>query len=143
MSGKQLHTLFVYGSLRRGFQNPAYEYISNYFTLLGPATTPGALYDMGSYPAALPGTGTAVITGELYTIKNENEFDWAIAQIDDYEGLNPEATETPLYRRSTATVQLTDGTTVEAWIYWYNGDITGRPVIESGDVFEFMQKKQP
>lgn len=46
--------LFVYGTLRSGFQSPAYSYISRYFTLIGEAKVKGRLYDLGDYPAAVP-----------------------------------------------------------------------------------------
>ena len=46
--------LFVYGSLRKEFGHPAYEYLSNYFHLIGPARVKGLVYDLGEYPAALP-----------------------------------------------------------------------------------------
>jgi hypothetical protein len=27
-------------------------------------------------------------------------------------------------------------------VYWYNGDVTGKPVIESGDVLEYLNNKK-
>ena len=42
---------------------------------------------MGEYPAALPTTEDKFIIGELYKIKNEDEFGWAMGQLDDYEGV--------------------------------------------------------
>ena len=79
--------LFVYGSLRSGFHHPAYEYISRYFKLVDNAKIKGVLYDMGEYPAAIPTNEENFIIGELYTIINADEFSWAIAQLDDYEGI--------------------------------------------------------
>jgi gamma-glutamylcyclotransferase (GGCT)/AIG2-like uncharacterized protein YtfP len=141
MNDSQLYTLFVYGSLRQGFQSEAYSYISRYFTLLGEAKVKGRLYDLGAYPAALPSADEFFITGELYQIKNEDEFNWAIGQIDDYEGLDTEAGETPMYRRDIARAVLADGSQADAWIYWYNGSVEGKPVIESGDVLEYMKSR--
>jgi gamma-glutamylcyclotransferase (GGCT)/AIG2-like uncharacterized protein YtfP len=135
-----LNQLFVYGSLRSGFRHPAYEYISRYFTLVGDAKVKGYLYDMGNYPVAVPTKDDAFIVGELYVLNNENEFSWALAQLDDYEGVNAEEGETPHYRREPATVFLNDAET-DAWIYWYNGDITGQPIVSSGDVLQFFQQK--
>jgi gamma-glutamylcyclotransferase (GGCT)/AIG2-like uncharacterized protein YtfP len=132
--------VFVYGSLRSGFQHPAYAYISRYFTLLTEAKVNGRLYDMGEYPAAMPSDATSFITGELYQINHPDEFDWAIAQLDDYEGLNTEQGETPLYRREQVTVHTAQGDT-QAWIYWFNGDVSGKTVIESGDVLQYIQQK--
>ena len=132
--------LFVYGSLRSGFHHPAYQYISEFFTLVGDAKTRGLLYDMGEYPAAVPTTEDKFIIGELYKIKNEDEFGWAIGQLDDYEGVVIEEGETPLYRREKTTVFIHDHTQ-EAWIYWFNSDINNRPIIESGDLLEYWKQK--
>lgn len=134
--------LFVYGSLRSGFHHPAYQYISRYFTLLSEGTVKGTLYDMGEYPAAVPdGHTNKYIIGELYRINHPEEFDWAMAQLDDYEGLNTENNERPLYRREMAAVFLVGGGTEQAWVYWFNGDVRGKPIVDSGDVLQYMHQK--
>ena len=135
------HQLFVYGSLRSGFNHPAYAYISNHFELVGSAKVKGKLYDLGSYPAALPTEDEFYILGELYHLKEAMEFSWAIAQIDDYEGVNPEPGEPAQYIRETTQVFINDETT-NAWIYWYNNDVSGKPQITSGDVLEYLQQKK-
>lgn len=132
--------LFVYGSLRSGFNSDAYQYISRYFSFVANAKVKGKLYDLGEYPAALPTDENFFIVGELYWLKNEEEYNWAIEQLDDYEGLNVEAGEKPLYRREIATI-FADNKTAEAWIYWYNNDIEGMPFIKSGDVLEYKKLK--
>ncbi|MES2331584.1 MAG: gamma-glutamylcyclotransferase family protein [Bacteroidota bacterium] len=132
--------VFVYGSLRSGFHHPAYEYISRYFRLVSDAKVKGSLYDMGEYPAAVPTEKDQFIIGELYRINNPEEFEWAIAQLDDYEGLNVEHGDTPLYRREQTIVYANEGQT-SAWIYWFNGDTAGKTHIESGDTLEYMKNK--
>lgn len=133
--------LFVYGSLRSGFQHPAYTYISRYFTLQGTAKVNGELFDMGEYPAAVPTDKPAWIIGELYTIQKTEEFSWAIGQLDDYEGINGEPDEPQLYRRDKTIVHLNDQQ-IEAWIYWYNGSVAGRPKIECGDLLVYIQQQK-
>ena len=135
------YQLFVYGSLRRGFHSTAYEYISRFFSFIAEAKVKGKLFDMGEYPAAVPTTENIFITGELYTIKQENEFSWAIGQLDDYEGLNVEAGEVQLYRRELTEVYF-DNKITHAWIYWYNADVKGRPLIDSGDLMKYIQGKK-
>ncbi|NCI47809.1 gamma-glutamylcyclotransferase family protein [Sediminibacterium soli] len=130
--------LFVYGSLRKGFHHPAYEYISRYFRFAGDARVKGKLYDLGSYPAALPTEEDSFITGELYCINTPDEFDWAIAQLDDYEGLNTENGEPSLYRRDTVTVYLNDATET-AWIYWYNRPVNEQTRIPTGDLLAYLR----
>ncbi|HXL56061.1 MAG TPA: gamma-glutamylcyclotransferase family protein [Chitinophagaceae bacterium] len=135
------HQIFVYGSLRKGFHHPAYNYISRYFSFVSNARVKGVLSDMGDYPAAAPVTGESFIIGELYTIKNEEEFLWAIEQLDDYEGLHVEEGEKPLFRREITDVYISENKKTQAWVYWFNGDATGKPVIASGDVLEYLQQK--
>ena len=135
-----IHQVFVYGSLRSGFHHPAYEYISRYFTLEAEAKVKGRLYDMGEYPAAVATDDPVFIIGELYRINHHDEFAWAIAQLDDYEGINTEPGETAFYKRELVTVYLT-GKITPAWIYWFNGDVNGKPLIESGDVLQYIAQK--
>ncbi|MFM2139571.1 MAG: hypothetical protein RJA57_1878 [Bacteroidota bacterium] len=141
MANAGIYHLFVYGSLRSGFQSPAYDYISRFFELVGPATACGRLYDLGSYPAGIPSEGEDRIVGELYQIKAESEFSWAIGQLDDYEGVDPEEGETALYRRAITRIRYAGGD-MAAWIYWYNGDVTGTPRIDSGDLLSYLNSKK-
>ena len=141
MANPGVYQLFVYGSLRSGFRSPVYEYISRFFTLVGEAKAKGKLYDLGDYPAAIPVSEDFFILGELYTIKNEQEFSWAMAQLDDYEGVNVEANEERLYQRKITDVFINDLAT-SAWVYWYIGDVTGKPVIASGDILEYLNNKK-
>jgi gamma-glutamylcyclotransferase (GGCT)/AIG2-like uncharacterized protein YtfP len=140
MTNKNVFYLFVYGSLRSGFHNPAYEYVSRYFNFVDKARVKGKLFDLGEYPAAIPVESNDFIIGELYLIKNESEFSWAIGQLDDYEGVNVEEGETQLYRRELTDIFI-DKNIVKAWIYWYNGDVSGKPVVGSGDILEYFNKK--
>ena len=141
MKHPEVYQLFVYGSLRSGFRSPAYEYISRYFDLIGEAKVKGKLFDLGEYPAAKSTDENKFIIGELYKIRSENEFAWAIGQLDDYEGVHVGFDETQLYRRDITEVYVGD-TITKAWIYWYHGDLNDKPVIESGDVLQYMEQKK-
>lgn len=140
MSDHGIYHLFVYGSLRSGFKSAAYEYISRFFDYVADAKVRGKLYDLGEFPAGIPTNEDAFIIGELYVIKNQPEFSWAIGQLDDYEGVTTEPGEVQLYRRELTDTVL-NNKTIKAWIYWYNGDMGGRPPIPSGDMMEYLQKK--
>ncbi|MEO8404015.1 MAG: gamma-glutamylcyclotransferase family protein [Chitinophagaceae bacterium] len=140
MATNNNHHLFVYGSLRSGFHSPAYEYISRYFDLVSEAKVKGRLYDMGEYPAAVPVNDDTFIVGELYVVKKESEFSWAIGQLDDYEGITTEDGHQPLYKRELADIYVNDKT-IAAWIYWYSADVSGRPEIASGDLMEYIHQK--
>lgn len=141
MKNQEVYQLFVYGSLRSGFHSPAYEYISRYFDIVGNAKVKGELFDLGTYPAAKPTDNNKFIIGELYRIRNEKEFAWAIGQLDDYEGVNAAFDEMQLYRRELTEVHV-DNKVTNAWIYWYIGDVKDKPVIDSGDVLQYMEQKK-
>jgi gamma-glutamylcyclotransferase (GGCT)/AIG2-like uncharacterized protein YtfP len=134
------HQIFVYGSLRSGFEHPMFRYVSHYFHFVGHAKVKGLLYDLGEYPAAVPCKEEKYIIGEVYAIKNSDEFSYAIAQLDDYEGVHSEEGFS-LYRRELTEVDLEDGKT-EAWIYWYNSLVEGCPLVASGDVLQYLAEKK-
>jgi gamma-glutamylcyclotransferase (GGCT)/AIG2-like uncharacterized protein YtfP len=140
MKDQGVYRLFVYGSLRSGFKAPAYEYISRFFSFVGDATVKGKLFDLGTYPGGVPSTDESYIVGELYTIKHESEFSWAMGQLDDYEGISAEPGEPQLYKRELADVFI-NNTSAAAWIYWYNGDVQDKPLIESGDMIQYLREK--
>lgn len=134
--------LFVYSSLRSGFQHPAYAYISKYFTLEGEALVKGKLYDLGNQIVGIPTQENEFVKGELYTIKEPTEFSWALAQLDDYEGImNHEENVLPLYIRALNTVYI-NGIEVKAWIYWFNRTVQDGKLIESGDILAYLQAKK-
>jgi len=141
MKDPGIFQLFVYGSLRSGFKSQMYEYISRYFTYAGEARVRGKLFDMGSYPAGVPSRDNSFITGELYKLNREADFSWVFGQLDDYEGVNVEADEMQLYRREIAEVFINNSVT-HAWIYWYNGDVSGKLLIASGDLMQYHREKK-
>ncbi len=138
MESKKSGYLFVYSSLREGFRSNEYDYISRYFSFEGRAKVKGILSDLGHNPVATPTSENHFIKGELYRIINEDEFSFAIGQLDDYEGVTAEADETLFYQREIATVYKEDASEVYAWIYWYKGNVEGKPRIASGDVLEYI-----
>lgn len=134
------YNLFVYGSLRSGFKHDAYQYMAQYFTLIGPAKVKGVLYDMGAYPVALPAAEDVFIQGELYNIARPEEFSYAIGQLDDYEGVNAEEGEAAFYKREATTVYC-NGQQYTAWVYWFTGNTNGLPQIIHGDVLQYLKEK--
>lgn len=132
--------LFVYSSLRSGFQHPAYAYISKYFMLESEAQVKGKLFDLGNNIVGVPADENVFIKGELYLIKNLDEFSWALAQLDDYEGINGEEGETPLYIRNITKAYFNHHQE-EAWVYWFNQPVTNGKLIESGDLLAYLLEK--
>jgi gamma-glutamylcyclotransferase (GGCT)/AIG2-like uncharacterized protein YtfP len=135
------HNLFVYGSLRSGFKNPAYEYLTRYFIYNGEGLVKGKFYDNGDFPVAIPSNNEDMIVGELYSLKTAEEFSWAFEQLDDYEGLHVEVGEKALYKRAEVEVYQVDKV-IPAWIYWFAGSIDGYDAIASGDLINYVQQKR-
>jgi gamma-glutamylcyclotransferase (GGCT)/AIG2-like uncharacterized protein YtfP len=130
------HQLFVYGSLRSDSQHPAHAYISKHFVLLGQARIKGKVYDLGEYPGAVATAEQCYIIGELYVLKEGEDFQWVITKLDNYEGVNEEP---PLYQRETTQVFINNEATT-AWMYWYNQPVDGKTWIISGDVMQYQQQ---
>ncbi len=77
------------------------------------------MYDLGWYPAILPGEG--VVSGELY------EVDWAtLLLLDEVEEEGEE------YERRLLSVELEDGRREEAFVYVYRKGIHGQPRVQEG-----------
>ena len=132
--------LFVYSSLRKGFRQSAYDYLTQFFRLVSPGKIKGILSDLGDQVVATPVEEGAFILGELYLLNVENGS-YVFGQLDDYEGLVVEENESVWYRRELTKVFLEDGSMVEAWVYWYNGEVEGKPIIPSGDVLDYVRSK--
>lgn len=103
--------LALYGTLRRG--EPAFRRLGLGACLrfAGPCVIPGALYDLGDYPALLAEAGE--VTGELYKV-----VDASVMQgLDAFEGVVPRRPAASLYLREQIRL-LTPRVT--AWVYVYN-----------------------
>jgi len=142
MESSSFNQLFVYSSLRQGFLNKTCDYVSKYFSFVSEAKVKGIFSDVGGSAVYTPALDNSFIKGELYRLNNEKDFSWAFGQLDDYEGMISGPEEKPLYRRELTAVYRPDGGITEAWIYVYKGDVTGAPVINSGDVLEYIKSKK-
>jgi gamma-glutamylcyclotransferase (GGCT)/AIG2-like uncharacterized protein YtfP len=119
--------LFVYGTLRPPRPDTPADDVRYYPQIAAairhhtPATLTGAtLYDMGPYPALVPGEG--VVRGDLLQLDAAT-----LAVADRIEG------HPAYYRRGAVTVQTADGE-MTAWVYWAPpGLTTGKPRITNGD----------
>ena len=119
--------LFVYGTLMRGYDNPAAKLLSRDASFCGEARCQGRLYLVTYYPALVrsdePGD---IVFGELFCLQSP-EASFAI--LDEYEGC---ALPQPRYLRRLLPVTREDGSVVEAWTYIYNRPVTQLKRIASG-----------
>jgi gamma-glutamylcyclotransferase (GGCT)/AIG2-like uncharacterized protein YtfP len=114
--------LFVYGTLRRGCDNPFARLLSERGQFVCAARVRGRIYDFGAYPGATrDGQPGETIRGEIFHLGEPGSL---LAALDEYEGAE--------YERAIATAGLDDGRAIDCWIYWYAGAAAGS-VIASGD----------
>jgi len=136
MESSMSKQLFVYSSLRKGFHQHTHDYISRFFSFVSPAKVKGIVTDVNGELFATAGDGTSFIEGELFKLNDEHDFSYVFGQLDDYEGLVVEQGERPLYRRELIKVYAPGEADINAWIYWYNGDVTGKPVITAENIVD-------
>ncbi len=123
--------LFVYGTLRRGFERHHHlERLGASFQ--GEARVAAQLVDLGRSPGALPASGDGEwVHGELFQLR-QPEPD--LQALDRVEGFNPSAPKRSEYWRATAEVILESGERERAWIYWLAARAAaGRRRIAGGD----------
>ena len=119
--------LFVYGTLMRGYDNPAAKQLSGSAEFCGAARCRGRLYLVTYYPAlVLSDDAGDIVSGELFSLHSPKT---SFAILDDYEGC---ALPQPRYLRQLLPVTRADGSTVEAWTYVYNRPVAKLKRIASG-----------
>jgi gamma-glutamylcyclotransferase (GGCT)/AIG2-like uncharacterized protein YtfP len=120
--------LFVYGTLRRLSPHPMAKFLAERATFVGEGTVVGRLYNLGRYPGMTEAaSGANRVVGDVYQLTDEN----TICDLDRYE--NDESPLPSYFERGTSNVTLTDGTTIEAMVYWFRGPVAEFQRIESGD----------
>lgn len=105
--------------------------LSSQLQLIATGKVKALLYDLGEYPGAVK-SGETQIAGDVFAIVDGS----VLALLDDYEGDE--------YDRQKTMVDLSSGETIEAWIYWYKGELAGRQPLSGGDYIAYLknQKRQ-
>ena len=129
--------VFFYGTLMTPFNRTGRLRIDEHLAFKGRGSIAAALFDLGIYPAAVPATDSRV-RGEVYELTDPVA---ALRSLDELEGYRPGDQETSLYTRMRTPVSMDDGTTVEAWAYFYNAPLGRAEKIESGDYLEHLKAR--
>jgi gamma-glutamylcyclotransferase (GGCT)/AIG2-like uncharacterized protein YtfP len=129
--------VFFYGTLMTPFNRTAQLHIDQHLMFRGRGTIAAALFDLGIYPAAVP-DGDSRVCGEVYELINQRIV---LDALDELEGYRPGEPESSLYMRALTPVTLEDGSTVDAWAYFYNAPLGRAERIESGDYLEYLRVK--
>lgn len=129
--------VFVYGTLRSGFDNPGRDVLTTHGRFVGEARAEGRLHDLGAYP------GMVVAFDEGWTVRGEvhelvHEPERGLTRLDRYEGARG---SDPLpYERRKVPIRLADGDTLEAWTYVWTEDPPAGSLVESGDWVEHLEE---
>jgi gamma-glutamylcyclotransferase (GGCT)/AIG2-like uncharacterized protein YtfP len=125
--------LFVYGTLRRASPHPMARLLERRGRFLGESRVPGKLFDLGRFPGMVPcDAKEGTVAGDVYELTDPE----ALAELDRYE--NAESPLPAFFERALTPVTLSDGVTVDAWVYWYRGYVDERQRVASGDYRQKM-----
>jgi gamma-glutamylcyclotransferase (GGCT)/AIG2-like uncharacterized protein YtfP len=104
---------FVYGTLQQGEERAKFWPRKPREIL--PARVQGALYDLGPYPALVPGEDW--VRGELWVLAEEDMAE-TIRVLDAVEGY-AQPSERDWYRREVIECTLEDGARQPAFVYYF------------------------
>ena len=114
VSGR-IDRIFVYGTLRRG-RTLHRSLKAAGLRYAGTGSIRARLYDLGPYPGAVPSTSrNDVVRGEVYLATRPDE---QISRIDAIEDFDPVQPGRSLFLRRRASVRLSNGRRVRAWVYF-------------------------
>lgn len=116
-----MHKVAVYGSLKRGFGNhrliEGQTFINNGFTMNDGYT----MYSLGAFPGVVE-DGDSDIQVELYEVD-----DAGLERLDRLEG------HPTFYCRKQVNIVGRDDSVHYAWMYIYQGETGGLPLVATGD----------
>ncbi|WP_460518317.1 gamma-glutamylcyclotransferase family protein [Cyclobacterium sediminis] len=128
--------LFVYGTLRRGFEHPMADLLGRSAEFFTGAYCQGLLYDLGPYPVfTYSNLPEASVYGDVYLLHNEHEV---LTVLDEYEGIGEDLETGINYERLKLEVLSEDGIKISAWVYLYVGTLDHLKPIEGGDYLKYF-----
>lgn len=134
MSGRhsppQPNLLFVYGTLRRGFDHPMARRLAHGAAYRGEASCAGRLYRVAHYPGlVLADDPAARVHGDLYALAGDPAL---LAALDAYEGCSAGDPPPHPYARQRVKVICAGGARCTAWTYVYQLAAAHLPLIADG-----------
>lgn len=117
--------LFVYGTLRKGFNHSMASMLETNATWMGSGFIYGDLYDLGSYPGIVLTNTMNKIIGDLFQVSSQKLLD----SLDAYEG--------PEYIKNQ-TIAFMHDTTFNCTVYEFIEDISLAKQIVSGDYLLYL-----
>lgn len=122
--------MFVYGTLREGFENAGRRILGADASFLAKGRVRGALYDAGSFPVlVVEDEGLAV--GEVYRLARPGAV---LERLDRYEGAGGPGS----FQRRVVAVRVDGDDRVEAWAYVWEGSVKGFDPVPGGDFVTYV-----
>jgi gamma-glutamylcyclotransferase (GGCT)/AIG2-like uncharacterized protein YtfP len=126
--------IFVYGTLRRGHDNPMSRLLLEHANPIGYGSLNGKLFLIGRYPGAIiSNENNDWVKGEVYALRDSDDV---LEHLDRYERCYNRDVRRSLFIRVRAEVVLESSEKVFAWVYTYNRSTDGCRLIPSGDYFQ-------
>lgn len=132
--------LFVYGTLRRAVQAPAYSLFADQADFFGHGSIGARMYDFGNYPGVVLSPDPADrVHGELFSLR---AAETTFKLLDEYEGIHRGTRPWPeQYARVPLPVVSENHGTVTAWVYSYLLSVEGKLRIPHGDYAKHLRGK--
>lgn len=129
--------LFVYGKLKREFDNEYSKFLKKNSKLVDGGLVHGVMYKIKDQDEVYPGLikkNNGYIYGELYLLKGNAQR--TLKYLDEYE-MTPnlfmrERVNVCRLNNKTTMFPVTTSPVVTAWIYTYNKDVTNCEIIADG-----------
>ncbi len=123
------HSVFVYGTLRKGGSN---HFRMDGAEFVGKGTVEGGIYLIDSNPdlvfPALKLDNEGRVVGEVYQVSETQ-----LIELDAFEGISERYEEPYEYRRVMATVAMESGGQEFAWVWEWNSCLDGAKPLPQGD----------
>jgi gamma-glutamylcyclotransferase (GGCT)/AIG2-like uncharacterized protein YtfP len=129
--------LFVYGTLRKGYDLKLKDKVSDHLQYVGQAKVGATMYDLGRYPGAVRNNKGDEVVGEVFLLDDPVRV---LRVLDKYEGIGEKASASEFVRKRNR-VKLRSGKDVMAWVYWYNFDPTGKIRIRHKNYLNYLKNK--
>jgi gamma-glutamylcyclotransferase (GGCT)/AIG2-like uncharacterized protein YtfP len=129
--------VFFYGTLMAAFRRQRGLSVDPRLTSCGRGSISAMLFDLGTYPAAVPAADSRVM-GEVHRMARPDDL---LRAFDEFEDVDPSKPDDSLYVRVEVPVTFEDGRVDCAWVYFYNAPLERAERIASGDYLEYLTRR--
>jgi gamma-glutamylcyclotransferase (GGCT)/AIG2-like uncharacterized protein YtfP len=133
--------LFLYGSLLTGTPDRRLnKRVRRLLRRTRPAAIRARLYNLGCYPGVVASTSASDrVYGRVMKLGNPR----LLRELDRYEDYLPDRPADSEFIRILMPAQLLpSGKTVDCWVYVYNGEVSGKQRILSGDYVRYRKARR-